>query len=229
MSDEINVISRTQTIIVDPSSGSVSVINAGPAGPGGPPGEMGAELESVDSLWGEVITQGNGGVANMNRRIGIISAIAILSGTVYFTVFKSPKSFTPASIKMGNGTAATAVTLAKMGLYSINPLSLEMTLIASTANDTTIFNTANVANQRNFVAAPSLLSGSWYATALIVVGTGTMPAIMGPPASAYTSIFTQVAPRLCGSRSGQTDFPATITAGQIAPSGLQGYAELLAA
>lgn len=35
---EINVISRTQTIIVDPASSSVAVINAGPMGPAGPPG-----------------------------------------------------------------------------------------------------------------------------------------------------------------------------------------------
>jgi hypothetical protein len=35
MSDEINVLSRTQLIYVEPSSGSVSIINAGPAGAGG--------------------------------------------------------------------------------------------------------------------------------------------------------------------------------------------------
>lgn len=37
---EINVIQRTQSIIVEPSSGSVSVINAGPVGPGGPIGQV---------------------------------------------------------------------------------------------------------------------------------------------------------------------------------------------
>lgn len=40
MSSEINVIQRTQNIIVEPSSGSVSVINAGPVGPGGPVGQV---------------------------------------------------------------------------------------------------------------------------------------------------------------------------------------------
>src|SRR4249920_4050521 len=38
MTEEINVISRTQIINVEPTSGAVSIINAGPAGPGGPPG-----------------------------------------------------------------------------------------------------------------------------------------------------------------------------------------------
>lgn len=40
MSGEINVISRTQQIIVDPASSSVAVINAGPIGPGGPIGQV---------------------------------------------------------------------------------------------------------------------------------------------------------------------------------------------
>jgi hypothetical protein len=38
---EINVISTTQKIIVDPASYSVSVIYTGPAGPAGPPGPPG--------------------------------------------------------------------------------------------------------------------------------------------------------------------------------------------
>lgn len=33
---DINVLSRTQCIIVDSASGTVSVINAGPQGPAGP-------------------------------------------------------------------------------------------------------------------------------------------------------------------------------------------------
>ena len=36
MSEEINVISRTQTIVVDPASSAVSVISSGPPGPPGP-------------------------------------------------------------------------------------------------------------------------------------------------------------------------------------------------
>jgi hypothetical protein len=40
MSGEINVVNRTQHIIVDPASSAISVINAGPAGPGGPIGEV---------------------------------------------------------------------------------------------------------------------------------------------------------------------------------------------
>jgi hypothetical protein len=41
MTDEINVISRTQVINVEPTSGAISIIDAGPQGPAGPPGAGG--------------------------------------------------------------------------------------------------------------------------------------------------------------------------------------------
>lgn len=41
MSDEINVLSRTQVIVIDSTSDSVAVFNAGPAGPPGPAGDPG--------------------------------------------------------------------------------------------------------------------------------------------------------------------------------------------
>jgi len=53
MSDEINVLSRTQIIYVEPSTGSVSVINAGPPGPsgsGGGGGGSGFPITEDDAL-----------------------------------------------------------------------------------------------------------------------------------------------------------------------------------
>lgn len=43
MTGEINVISRTQLIVVEPSSKAVSIIWAGPAGPAGPEGDEGPQ------------------------------------------------------------------------------------------------------------------------------------------------------------------------------------------
>lgn len=55
MSHEINVISKTQIIVVEPSSSSVSIINAGPQGPagsdiptGGTTGQVLAKLSNAD-------------------------------------------------------------------------------------------------------------------------------------------------------------------------------------
>jgi hypothetical protein len=56
---EINVVSRTQRIIVDPASSSVSVINAGPQGPGGPAGAPGGvTLEEVRDDLATVLVPG---------------------------------------------------------------------------------------------------------------------------------------------------------------------------
>jgi hypothetical protein len=43
MTDEINVVNRSQTIFVEPSSGAVSVIGGGPPGPAGPQGAQGIQ------------------------------------------------------------------------------------------------------------------------------------------------------------------------------------------
>ncbi len=50
MSEEVNVLSRTQRIIVEPVTRSVAVINAGPAGPTGPGGDKGDQGEAGGSL-----------------------------------------------------------------------------------------------------------------------------------------------------------------------------------
>ena len=69
---EINVISRTQRIIVEPASRSVAVINAGPGGPAGPggtgepgppgePGEIGGSLLSAFWQYSNTTTPPPGG------------------------------------------------------------------------------------------------------------------------------------------------------------------------
>lgn len=50
MSDELNVLQRSQRIIVEPTSRSVSVINAGPVGPGGVQGIPGEPGEAENGI-----------------------------------------------------------------------------------------------------------------------------------------------------------------------------------
>lgn len=60
MTEEINVLSRTQIIIVEPTSGSVSVINAGPQGPAGPAGTGGGSSYTPPTgtvvMWAGAVT-----------------------------------------------------------------------------------------------------------------------------------------------------------------------------
>ncbi len=50
MSDELNVVQRSQRIVVEPSSRSVSIINAGPVGPTGPTGPPGEPGEAENGI-----------------------------------------------------------------------------------------------------------------------------------------------------------------------------------
>lgn len=50
MPQEINVEQKTQRIVVNPTTGSVSVVNAGPQGPTGPAGSVNqATLDAVEA------------------------------------------------------------------------------------------------------------------------------------------------------------------------------------
>ncbi|MET0786497.1 MAG: hypothetical protein ABWY25_07325 [Paenisporosarcina sp.] len=88
MSGEINVISRTQHIIVEPASSSIAVINAGPPGPNtgipGPPGVV------------QSISAGSGiSVDSTNAAYPIVSVsttawvnVTLQNGWVLFTGYK---------------------------------------------------------------------------------------------------------------------------------------------
>lgn len=79
MSGEINVISRTQQIIVDPSSAAVSIINAGPQGPAGPAGPAGADTsytspQSINAQTGTTYTLAT---TDLGKLITLSNAAAI--------------------------------------------------------------------------------------------------------------------------------------------------------
>jgi hypothetical protein len=74
MSDEINVISRSQTIIVDPTSSSVSVLHEqGPPGPVGPAGPEGPAGPAATNLveWGVFGPMPGAMAANVKQVIGM--------------------------------------------------------------------------------------------------------------------------------------------------------------
>lgn len=164
---------------------------------------------STDIYNGNAITSGE----ELMSRLHAIGASPLnASGTVHLAYFTARKTETAANLRMlTDDTAATGVTLAKMGVYSVDG-SGNLTLVASTASDTTLFNGTYTAFQRSFTASLSKVKGTRYAVAVIVVGAG-MPKLTGVTCSGADASLN---PRICGIVTGQADLPASITAASVA-------------
>ena len=148
------------------------------------------------------------------------------NGNLRVTYFTARKSETVTQVRVPCGTAAVGATLARIGLYSVDPGTGDLTLVASTPNDTGLWIVANTAYTKAFSASYAVTRGSRYAVGLIVVGTSTAPVFMGTgPGGASTEF--GVAPRLCAVRTGRTDLDATIAAANLSDTTGRYYAVLL--
>lgn len=76
MSQEINILSRSQVIIVD-RSGSIAVVNAGPIGPAGPPGETGPEGPPGPAGSGGSVTTAQALLSNSDNPLTIFNGSGI--------------------------------------------------------------------------------------------------------------------------------------------------------
>lgn len=151
--------------------------------------------------------------------------VAGLSGLMELTYFTAYRSQTVNSLRSyTGGTAAAATpTLCRMGLYSVAGNG-DLTLIASTPNDTTVWAAANTAYTRAVSAPVSVTKGTRYAFARLVVTAATPPswAAMG-----LALALNSVAPRLQGQLSGQTDLPASVTAASVNTGSVRRFGELV--
>ncbi|MBN2445530.1 MAG: hypothetical protein JXO22_02310, partial [Phycisphaerae bacterium] len=121
-------------------------------------------------------------------------------------------------------TAAVGATLCRIGIYSVDAGTGDLTLVASTANDTALWIAANTAYTKALSASFSKTAGSQYAVGVLCVGASTAPTMVGQSAIAATE--AALSPRLSGLVSGQTDLPSNITAGSVAASSNIPYAVL---
>jgi hypothetical protein len=164
------------------------------------------------------------GEPTMSRGFIVNSNIATGNSNLRLTYFTAKKSLTITQIRTMNGTAAVGTTLARIGVYSVDG-SGNLTLIGSTANDTTLWNTANTAYTKSFSASFVIARGSRYAVAPIVVGTSTAPTMYGNAAMLASE--GGIAPQLGGLVGGQSDLPSTVTAGSVGAAVQLSYHVLL--
>jgi len=145
-------------------------------------------------------------------RIGGLSANHTAAGTgaLLLSCFTARKTETITQIRAYSGSTAAAATptLARMGVFTV--VGSAITLVASTASDTTLFAAVNTAYTRTLTVPLSKVAGQRYALGILVVSAAACPSYIGGPAllSAGVSDYSD-SPPLNGWVSGQTDLPTT--------------------
>jgi hypothetical protein len=146
------------------------------------------------------------------------NGIAVATQTLYLTYFTADKTETISTLTaFTGGTAAGATpTLCRYGIYTV-AANGDLTLAASTPNDTALFAAANTDYPKGLSVALSKVAGQRYAHAILVVSGATMPTFHGVqlPATNPTNTFVRYAPAIVGRVTGQTDLPSPISAGSI--------------
>jgi len=149
------------------------------------------------------------------------------TGSLRFTYFTARRAEPATQVRVWTGTTAAAATptLVRFGLYMVEP-NQDLTLVASTANDTTLLAAPSTSYTKALQASYTFQPGVRYAFGPLVVSGTTMPNYPGLSLS-VNAAEQAVAPRLTGALSGQTDLPATVAAGSIAISGFMIYGVFL--
>jgi hypothetical protein len=151
-------------------------------------------------------------------RIGNFTA-TLTSGTVYFTFFTPSWTTTISSVTaISAATASTGTSLVRFGLYSLSGGTA--TLVASTANDTTVFSSTNTASTRNLDTSYQLVAGNRYALAVLVVGStpGTVYTAFNNPPAALSAL----EPRITGAVALQSNLPSTASSFTASSIGVWG-------
>lgn len=147
------------------------------------------------------------------------------SGTEQFTYFTADKAatLTGVTIRSGSTAAGATPTLVRIGLYSV-AANGDLTLIASTANDTTLLAATNTTYTKAFSASATVAYGDRLAIGVLVVSGATMPTLAGVTGTGSAEL--AVAPRLTASLAGQSDLPSSVTAGSLSATTSLFYARV---
>jgi hypothetical protein len=171
------------------------------------------------------------GEATMPRTT-LISTSALVSGTVNLTFFTARKTETITQVRVCTGTTAAGATptLVRFGIYSEDPSTGDLTLVANVANDTTLFAANNTEYTKALAASWSKVAGTRYAFAVLVVTGAALPTLVGPNMNNSSAQGTMLGrtPRLAGAHASQTDLQSSIANASVTfPAPRFFYAEML--
>lgn len=149
-------------------------------------------------------------------RPSAIASVIPATGTTYLTYFTPLVTKTVSNFSMqtpASGSAPSSITLARIGLYTA-AANGDVTLVARTASDTSLFDTGLEVETRAFAttggypASYELVAGTRYAVGVLQVGTtgGRMIGATSAAGGVYA-----LAPMISAAKSGQTDIDGNLT------------------
>lgn len=175
----------------------------------------------ADALTSSVLTNGEGNW----WRPSISASASLPNQTLRLVYFTARKTETITKLVMTSSTTAAGATptLVRFGIYSVAGNG-DLALIHAIANDTGIFVSTGTEYERALTSSFSKVQGTRYAVASLVVTGATAPTVIGQ--TSPNGLGWGVEPRLVGAVTGQTDLPASISAGSIVNSSIAPYTEL---
>jgi hypothetical protein len=130
----------------------------------------------------------------------------------------SPHTFDQLTIFVGD--AGGGPTLCRLAVYSVNNSSGDLTLLASTANDTSLITDGWTSKTKALNTNVTITPGNWYAWAILIVSSAGMPRLRGTSGEWGEMA---IPPRVTGHVVGLTDLPSVVDSGDIWDSGAALY------
>lgn len=157
-------------------------------------------------------------------RLNAPTGATLVSQQLQLSYWTASKSEPVINLGMNSaGTAATATpTYCAFGMYQVNSDG-SLTLVASCANDTTLFAATFTEYIRPNITPFNKQVGTRYAFGVLVVSAVAMPNLVGYNG---TVVAAPKAPTLCKTVVGQSVLPASIAAGSLAGSSSFYYGEI---
>lgn len=138
------------------------------------------------------------------------TGLSTASGSLRMAFFTAGRTETISQIRViSGGTAAGATpTLIRIGVYQVDDATQNLTLVASTPNDTALLAATNTVYTKSLSVPFVKYKGTRYAVGLVIVTAAATPTLVGNNGAPASEAF--VAPHMAA-YSAQTDLPATIT------------------
>ena len=154
------------------------------------------------------------------------SGQATTTQTLRLSYFTARKTETTTQVRFSTGSAAAGATptLVRVGLYLI-AASDNGTLVAGTANDTSLFASVSATYTRSWIASYAKVAGQRYALGVLVVTTAAAPTMLGTIVALSAELVIKT--RITGAIGGQTDLPSSFLATAVGTSASRPYGVIL--